>query len=167
MDELFGNCYVCKSHTREAYEQKVDYKRMVYIEALYEENGTIIGPQFIDKRESTKVNGKYGYYSLNKTGAFIVRFLLQGVPDILLSQLYAVEFRITEPEALEIVRAFINILTDKELIQYQSEKERLEKLETHEPPSVSNRKTFSQHLTVNFDVDLNQMGGSGWKIPPR
>lgn len=166
MDNRLGNCYECKSHTLEASEKKADYKRTVYLEATYEENGTTIGPQFIDKRESTKVDGKYGYYSFNNTGAFIVRFLLQGVPDVLLSQLYAVEFKITEAEALKIVRKFIEILVALKLIQKQSPKKRTKKLETHELPSISDRKPFSQYLTVNFDVDLNAMGGGGYKIPP-
>ncbi|OGP71009.1 MAG: hypothetical protein A2Z73_07140 [Deltaproteobacteria bacterium RBG_13_60_28] len=167
MEERSGKCYVCKSHAWEARKNKDDYKRMVYLEAVYEENGTTIGPQFVDKRESTSVDGRYGYYSLNKTGAFIVRFLLQGVPDILLSQLYAVEFKITDPEALETVRAFIKTLVDRKLIQIQSSKPEPEKPETYEPPSISDRKPFSQHLTVNFDVGLNLMGGGGFKIPPR
>ncbi len=149
------------------------HKRMVFIDITKEEKTepskytyTRIGPMIIDKKGSPADAAKYEQFPLNDNGAFIIRFVLQKVDPELIKKIYMAEFSASEATAIADINKFLDDLTKRK-------PPLLVELKTRETqarpggPVINPPNHFAKPLELKLDVDLNQMGGGGFKIPPR
>jgi hypothetical protein len=137
-------------------------ERVVFVEAQYDGRPGGIPPSIIDKRK-----GKFKYYDLNATQAFILRFTLQDVPIDLLTQLYMSEFGVNDQTARGDIEQFIDTLLQRKLIK-TIPKVAKPHVSPYVDPNVGlPARDFEKPLELDFSVDMNQTGTVQVKIPPR
>lgn len=146
------------------------HKRMQFVDMFDKDHRRIGGgPMIIDKvriageRPTPEEQGRYKKYLLSKTGAFILRFVLQHVDPTIIKTLYVAQFKVTEATATSEINKFLKTLLDYNpplLVRdftWSSEEP--------DTPKITSTSRFSG-LGVDVTVGMNQMGGGGFKIPP-
>jgi hypothetical protein len=142
------------------------HKRMVFID-LTNADGTKIGPLIIDKKKSPADAAKFQDHPLNVNGAFILRFVLQNVDPELIKKIYMAEYNVSEDVAISDINAFLDDLTGKNGKPALLVKANRKADTRPEGPKTKPHTHFAKPLKINLDVNLNLMGGGGFKIPPR
>ncbi|MDD3581346.1 MAG: PqqD family protein [Desulfobacca sp.] len=146
---------VCRFKARDKEEQS---SRMVFVEGRC---GSQITPaQIIDKRAK---DGNHHYYLLNDTAAFITSLVFQHIPVNLVTEAYMARFGLKDRgQAEKDIRDWLEKLRNQLDCVYLKDLEVIR----YEPPDLSPPIRFSENLYLHFDVEHNQMGGVGIKIPP-
>ncbi len=141
------------------------HPRMTFIDMVKENRMPLdLCPIIIDKL-GTNV-ARYNKYPLTKSGAFILRFVLQHVDPALIKPIYMAEYNVDEATAIADINNFLDALTGHHppiLRPYTRHPNR------HRPdnPQVRPPVQFGGFdFQDELDVRLNQMGGGGYKIPP-
>jgi hypothetical protein len=147
---------------------KFQHHRMVFIDTV-DRHGVPIDdcPIIIDKKRGSQDSATYEKYRLTKSGAFILRFVLQHVDPLLIKPIYMAEYNVNEATAITDINNFLDALTRNHppiLRRYTRAANR----GRPDNPQVQPPVRFSSPLRfeTELDVDMNQMGGGGYKIPP-
>ena len=154
------------------------HKRMVFIDITTEEHTKIgpskfkfsrIGPMIIDKKRGPEDVAKYEEFPLNENGGFILRFVLQNVDPELIKKIYMAEFNVPEEMAISDINKFLDELTNIGKNGKPALLKKKDKMHQERPgkPMIEPARRFAKPLEIKLDVGLNQMGGGGFKIPPR
>ncbi len=166
-------------HKRMAFVDMVDWETSTPI-GLDKDNKAIGGPIIIDKlviagtRPTGDEQAKYKQYPLNKTGAFILRFVLQQVDPAVIKLIYMDEYNVTPDTAISDINSFLDDLTGQTpgkpalLKKYNRNPNRTRPKDAPgvTRPPVQFKGDFFKPENHKIDVGLNQMGGGGYKPPP-
>lgn len=151
---------------------KFYHKRLTLIDAFDEsrerigpkdDQGNPIGPVIIDKKGGKEDVDKYEFFPISENAAFVLAYLLDGVDDDLVKRIYASRYGVDPSKASADVDTIITNLKGKNLIKEGVP----DVIKDYEDPDTLHLtpKKFKEHLGVNFDVGLNQMGGFIRKPP--
>ncbi|MBM4294470.1 MAG: PqqD family protein [Deltaproteobacteria bacterium] len=147
------------------------HHRLAFVDII-DKNNSKIGPLIIDKKGGPQDAPRFQQYALTETGAFILRLVLQEVDPEHIKRIYMSEYNVSEDKANTHINKLIDNLTGKVGGNPAPNTPKLLKNITKRPktpgePGVQPPSHFGRALPISLDVDLNQMGGGGYKIPPR
>ena len=137
--------------------------RLGFVDAERKEDGTVVKeksksdtvcPLIYDKKGSKAEMANYQEHKLSKTGAFILRFVLQKVDRYLIAQLYSSEYGVPLDNAATAVGDFITDLINRNILKPSTRQ-----VDTGVVPKITGTKKFTGIYGLDFSVDTNQI----WK----